>query len=91
MHESNSNEMTENTFKSNQEFPQMIGIPQQALFTIKETAEIFKVHVRTIERWIEEERLEAIVLPGGKSLRIAYHEILKVFSQKTTSGDTIRR
>ena len=91
MYKYEPNEMTENTFKRNHELPQIIGIPQQALFTVKETAEIFKVHVRTIERWIEEERLEAIVLPGGKSLRIAYQEIVEIFSQKTTSGDMIRR
>ena len=29
------------------------GIPQQALFTVKETANLFKVHVRIVERWIE--------------------------------------
>lgn len=56
------------------------GIPRQALFTLKETADIFKVHVRTVERWIEEQCLNAIVLPGGKSLRVPYKEILKVFS-----------
>jgi excisionase family DNA binding protein len=55
------------------------GIPQQPLFTVKETAEIFKVHVRTVERWIEEQCLSAIVLPGGKSLRVPYQEISKVF------------
>ena len=70
--------------------PQLMGIPNQALFTLKETAKIFKVHVRTIERWIEGERLPAIVLPGGKSLRIPHHEIVKVFSHTTTIGDTQR-
>ena len=58
------------------------GIPQQPLFTVKETAEIFKVHVRTVERWIEEQCLGAIVLPGGKSLRVPYKEISKVFSTR---------
>ncbi len=68
----------------NADLPQLMGIPDQPLFTLKETAKIFKVHVRTIERWIEEERFAAIVLPGGKSLRIAHQEIIKVFSQTTT-------
>ncbi len=56
------------------------GVPRQALFTLKETADIFKVHVRTVERWIEEQCLNAVVLPGGKSLRVPYKEISKVFS-----------
>ncbi len=58
------------------------GVPRQALFTLKETADIFKVHVRTVERWIEEQCLNAIVLPGGKSLRVSYTEISKVFSER---------
>jgi len=91
MYESRSNEKTQNTLKKDYELSPIIGIPQQALFTLKEAAEIFKVHVRTIERWIEDERLEAIVLPGGKSLRITYEEIVKIFSQNTTSGDMKRR
>ena len=57
------------------------GIPQQPLFTLKETADIFKVHVRTVERWIEDKCLSAIVLPGGKSLRVPYREISKIFSR----------
>jgi excisionase family DNA binding protein len=61
-----------------------IGIPNQAVFTLKEVAKIFKVHVRTVERWIEGQRLAAIVLPGGKSLRVTYQEIVRVFSQTTT-------
>ncbi len=65
----------------------MTGIPRQALFTIKEAADIFKVHVRTVERWIEEKRLGAIVLPGGRSLRITYQEILKVFEHSADSED----
>jgi len=54
------------------------GIPRQAFFTIKEAASLFKVHVRTVERWIEERRLGAIVLPGGRLIRIPHQEILKV-------------
>jgi len=60
------------------------GIPRQPLFTIREAAGLFKVHARTVERWIEEERLDAIVLPGGKSLRITYQEVLKVCGQTAT-------
>ena len=65
------------------------GISQQPLFTVKETANIFKVHVRTVERWIEDQRLAAMVLAGGKSLRVTYHEIVKVFPRTTTLGDTL--
>jgi len=62
-------------------------IPQQPLFTVREAAEIFKVHSRTVERWIEEGRLVAIVLPGGKSLRLTYQEVSKICGQTATSGD----
>jgi excisionase family DNA binding protein len=76
--------------ESKPEASSISGIPQQPLFTVKETANIFKVHVRTVERWIEDNCLSAIVLPGGKSLRVPYQEISKVFFHKTTLDDMMR-
>ena len=66
---------------------EMLGIPRQPLFTIREAAVIFKVHSRTVERWIDEGHIDAVVLPRGKSLRLTYQEVLKVCGQDTTLDD----
>lgn len=50
-------------------------------FTVQETADFFKVHTRTIFRWIEQGDLKATKL--GKSYRITREEIDRLLREGT--------
>ena len=52
----------------------MTNLPHKDIFRPKEVAEYLCLSKRTIYRWIEEGRLEAIKLPGG-SIRVAREAI----------------
>ena len=40
--------------------------PDVVLLTTSEVAELFRVDPSTIRRWIDEKRIAAITLPGGR-------------------------
>lgn len=40
--------------------------PEPVLLTTSEVAELFRVDQSTVRRWIEEGRMAAVTLPGGR-------------------------
>lgn len=53
------------------------------LLTTSEVAEQFRVHPSTIRRWIEDGRIAAITLPGGRMKRFRRTDVEAILA-----GDT---
>ena len=51
-------------------------LPDKYFFNLSEVAKIFNVHVTTVYRWIEDQRLKATPMPSGKK-KISRQELQK--------------
>ena len=54
--------------------------PHVALLTTSEVADLFRVNDSTVRRWVSEERLRAIMLPGGGRLRFHRADVLAILA-----------
>jgi excisionase family DNA binding protein len=59
--------------------------PDVVLLTTSEVAELFRVDQSTIRRWVDEGRIAAVTLPGGR-LRYRLTDIEAILAGETKAG-----
>jgi len=59
----------------------------EELVTVEEAAKILKVRRETIRRYIKNDHLKALTLPGG-DYRLRERDIQRLLSRPTQKGDT---
>jgi excisionase family DNA binding protein len=60
-------------------------VPRKATLNLREVAELFGVHSKTVQRWIEQGILPEVPLPAGKHRRIPRPAVLELLSTKRKS------
>lgn len=58
-------------------------LPNKDLFRVDEVAEFLSVHIRTVQRWIDEGRIDDVIRLPGRGVRIARTTIMKIIDQST--------
>lgn len=60
-------------------------LPKKDLFRVDEVADFLSVHIRTVQRWIDEGKIEDVVRLPGRGIRVSRATIMQIVDQSTIS------